>query len=187
MDFEVIVKNVYPYPFERNDQKQSLKAGLHVVIKLAGIEINLRGIFVSVQKGRYWFRLPSRQGSCHKTGAKTEFQIFSFSDPAFNKELLEALHAKTPECIEAFLQAHPQEPGIPHSEPEANVDALKPTTPDQPKDIALEGKRSAISGDQQDQVGKAASVKKPVSIEYMDPPKRKTITKGRAAYAVKQR
>ena len=186
MDFDVTVKGVYPY--ERNDKNQTMKAGLHAVIKLGGIEINLRGILLIRQRQRWWFRLPFKTGTCHLTGSRTEFPIFAFSDPTQNKAVLDALREKTPEFVEAFLLANPQESsGIPHSEPKANIDVLKLTTPDQPKDVALEGKRSAISGGQQDQVVKAASVKKPVSIEYMDPPKRKTITKGRAAYAVKQR
>jgi len=33
MDFDLTVKGVYP--FERNDKNQTMKAGLHVVIKLA--------------------------------------------------------------------------------------------------------------------------------------------------------
>jgi len=184
MDFEVVVKNLYP--FERSDKNQTMKAGLHVAIKLGGIEINLRGITVLVQKGRYWFRLPSRQGSCHKTGAKTEFQIFSFSDPAFNKELLEALHEKTPECIEAFLQAHPQEPGIPHSEPVANADVLKPATPDQSKVIVLEGKKGAIIGNQQAPVVESATKAIKKLPDYVDLPPRKQVAKGRSAYAKKR-
>lgn len=106
MELNVEVKNFYPV--ERNDAKGFLKGGLHIVIKFADFEVNIRGILVSKKKQKCFIRMPFRNGKCHKTGTSVEYPIFVFSNQEHNKALLDAIYKQTPSFIESFLASNPQ-------------------------------------------------------------------------------
>ena len=55
------IKNFYPV--ERRDAKGFLKGSLHIDIKLADVELNIRGILVSRQNGKWFFRTPFKTGT----------------------------------------------------------------------------------------------------------------------------
>ncbi len=103
---EVEIKNFYLR--ERKQEDQLVKGSLHVVIKVSGIELNIRGILVSKQKGRWFFRTPFKTGVCTETGTSVIYPIVTFTDPALNKALIEALQERVPAFIGAFLTANPQ-------------------------------------------------------------------------------
>ncbi len=106
MNIEIEVKNVYPA--ERNDQKQFVKGGLHVTVKLGEVEINLRGILFSKEKERYFFRMPFKSGVSHETKLSVQYPIFSFSNLELDKAVIDSIYEKAPSVIENFLSANPQ-------------------------------------------------------------------------------
>jgi hypothetical protein len=103
---EVEIKNFFPA--ERQDKKGLLKGSLHLAIRLADVELNIRGILASRQNGKYFFRMPFRLGTCHKTGNSVTFPIFIFSNDELNKSLLDGIYKKAPAFIEEFLKMNTQ-------------------------------------------------------------------------------
>jgi hypothetical protein len=106
MNIEIEVKNVYPA--QRDDQKQLLKGGLHAIIRLGDIELNVRGILFSKTKEKYFFRLPFKSGINHETKLSVQYPILSFSDEELDKAMLDSIYEKAPSMIESFLAANPQ-------------------------------------------------------------------------------
>lgn len=155
----VEIKNVYP--FERDDQKQFIKGGLHVVVKVGDVELNIRGIFANKRNGRWFFSMPYRNGICHKTGNTVPYPILLFSDPQMNKDLLEAIYAKAPVFIEDWLVANPQ--------PLENESAVKAPEPsiakEESKEELLMQKKTIAKG--------PAPIAKIAATKWTDPPKRK--------------
>jgi hypothetical protein len=170
---EVEIKNFFPA--ERQDKKGLLKGSLHIIVKLIEAELNVRGILVSRQKGKWFFRMPFRLGTCHKTGNSVTFPIFIFSNDELNKSLLDGIYKKAPAFIEEFLKANPQAIGaqktVEHIKPKANVDDRKEAAPNAKKQALVE----------------TVQVKKVSVVSWQDPPPRKPVfTKG-AAHARSKR
>lgn len=137
---EVEIKNFFPA--ERQDKKGLLKGSLHIIVKLIEAELNVRGILVSRQSGKYFFRMPFRTGTCHETGNSVTFPIFIFSDDGLNKTLIDAIYKKAPAFIEEFLKANPQgietRKTVEHIKPKGNEDDRKNTPPNAKKPMSGE-------------------------------------------------
>jgi len=156
---DVEIKNVYPV--ERNDERQFVKGGLHVVVTFAeNVELNIRGILFSKDKQRWFFRMPFKQGICHKTGNSKNYPIVIFSDVKLNEFLVDSIYQKAPAVIENFLASNSQQ-----------VEETNPET--------IETEKSFKAGNTQSKNEKLSSAvpihKKPIDIagkQWVDPPKR---------------
>ena len=144
-----------------------------MVIKLAdNIELNIRGILASCQNEKWFFRMPFKNGTCHKTGKTVNYPIISFTDQELNRVLLNAIYEKAPIFINYWLDLHPQPLEIvktlKQSEPPANPKSCKAFNPIAKKTTSTEVKPTALAK----------------NIEWKDPPLRNTaFSKGKPAHS----
>lgn len=159
------------YPFERNDQKQIVKGSLHVAIKLAdNIELNIRGILASRQNDKWFFRMPFKNGTCHKTGNTVTYPTLSFTDQEMNKELLNAIYEKAPVFISNWLELNPQA-------------VIEQKQSNQPQPPPIDQKRNG-----EPPIAKKPEPVKPYptikpNMQWQDPPARKQQIKKKPAYS----
>lgn len=68
-------------------------------IYLIDIQMDLRGIIVAKDKGKFFFRIPHKKGKCHETGKIIPYPCISFTDQKTNKEILDFLHKEASPLI----------------------------------------------------------------------------------------
>lgn len=182
------------YRIEHNENKGILTGTLR--IKLPDIGIQILGVYACRRRNSWFFSLPGRHGVDHKTGESIRYNCIVFDDRDKQRQLISAIREQGPPFIEKRLAdiensvAMPisieKESGSPYSEPVVAAVPLKLTTPDQPKDVALVSKRSAIISTQQVPAIKSAPKAIKKLPDYVDLPPRKQVAKGRSAYAKKR-
>lgn len=86
------IKNFYP--FEESEEK--LRGSLHIALKFADIEVNIRGVYVCKEKDRWIFRMPFGRGKCPETGEPVSFPTLTFSNPQLNRDIISKLREQAP-------------------------------------------------------------------------------------------
>ncbi len=69
-------------------------------VKLVDQGIDLLGVQVFFRDGRWFIRMPSRQGIHHETKKPVWFPLVSLSDPLLQRELISELQQQAPAFIE---------------------------------------------------------------------------------------
>ncbi len=169
---KIEVKNFYPLQGERDDGRGYLKGGLHIVVQIGNIDLNVRGILVCKNAGKWFFRMPFRNGVNNKTKCSTSYPVLAFGDNMLNKILLDAIHAQAPSFIESFLAANPQL--------ESTASSGQPKAPPGAQNQSTNVKTATISPK-----AKTAAPAKSGTKVFRDLPSRPSTTKSKARGIIK--
>jgi len=126
-------------------------------VKLVDQGLDILGVQVFFRDGRWFFRLPSRQGIHHETKKPVWYPLVSLSDPLLQKELIGEIHRQVPAFIQERFPDKLKTDLTIHSQMKEKQPQQEKTSP--PPPIATADKKTAS---------------KAVLGEWRDPPKNKS-------------
>lgn len=172
-EVKVNIEIVEFYPIERNEKTSYMSGTLHVRIDNL---IDLRGMFVARNNGKYYIHLPNKRAMDEK-GNNVTYPVFSFID----REKTMALMALIREQAPAFIEKRLNDTANPLAWPEKKQQQNKPyEAKKQPHEALHISKQSSPNVSpimqKKPEPAKSYTTIKP-NMQWSDPPPRKSIEK----------
>lgn len=97
------------YPIEHQEETDYISGTISVHIE--DLKMNLLGIFVCRNKGKWNVLLPYKKGLCHKSDKSVNYPIVNFEPKERNRDLVNAIREQLPSFIERRL-SDPDQPVV---------------------------------------------------------------------------